>query len=191
MYLANYTRPYITFTVLLARYSFTPIKRHQNGVKHIFHYLRETTKLELFYCGSNSQLIGYADVSYLSNLYKGRSQTSYLFTYRGTTISWRSIKQTLMTTLSNHSEIVAIHEASRECIWLSLIIQHIKKKYGLSTIENSPIILFKDNVGCITQLRGNYIKGDKTKHISPKFFYTQRSNKREKLITNKSCEVII
>ena len=42
----------------------------------------------------------------------------------------------------------------------------------MSTIKNSPIILFEDNAACITQLRGGYIKGDKTKHISPKFFYT-------------------
>ena len=36
MYLANYTRPDITFSVnLLARYSSTPTKRHWNGIKHV------------------------------------------------------------------------------------------------------------------------------------------------------------
>ena len=53
-------------------------------------------------------------------------------------------------------------------------MQHIKKKCGLSTIENSPL-LFEDNVSCITQLRRDYIKGDKTKHISPKFFLYSRA----------------
>jgi len=33
-----------------------------------------------------------------------------------------------------------------------------KEKYGLSTIEDSPSILFEDNVVCIIQLRGGYIK---------------------------------
>jgi len=28
------------------------------------------------------------------------------------------------------------------------------------------------NAACVAQVRGRYIKGDKTKHISPKFFYT-------------------
>jgi hypothetical protein len=42
----------------------------------------------------------------------------------------------------------------------------------LLTIDDSPIILFEYNVDYITQLRGGYIKGDKIKHISPKFFYT-------------------
>jgi hypothetical protein len=77
-----------------------------------------------------------------------------------------------VATSSNHSEIIAIYEASRDCIWLRSIIQHIKKNSGLSTIKDSPTILFKDNVASITQLRGDYIKGDKKKHISPKFFYT-------------------
>ena len=44
------------------------------------------------------------------------SQTTYLFTYESTAISWRSVKQTLVATSSNHSEIIAIDEASRECI---------------------------------------------------------------------------
>ena len=33
-----------------------------------------------------------------------------------TTISWRSVKQTLVTTLSNYSKIIAIYEINRECI---------------------------------------------------------------------------
>ena len=32
--------------------------------------------------------------------------------------------------------------------------------------------MYEDNVACIAQLKGGYIKGDRTKHISPKFFFT-------------------
>ena len=35
-----------------------------------------------------------------------------------------------------------------------------------------PTPIFEDNAACIAQVRGGYIKGDRTKHISPKFFYT-------------------
>jgi hypothetical protein len=71
----------------------------------------------LFYLkGSNSQLIGYANAGFLSDMHKGRSQTGYLFTCGNTAMSWRSAKQTLVVTSSNHLEIIAIHEASRECI---------------------------------------------------------------------------
>ena len=71
----------------------------------------------LFYSKeSKQQLFGYADARYLSDPHKARSQTGYVFNCNGTTISWRSFKQTMVATSSNHSEIISIQEASRECI---------------------------------------------------------------------------
>ena len=32
--------------------------------------------------------------------------------------------------------------------------------------------MYEDNAACIAQLKGRYIKGDRTKYISPKFFFT-------------------
>ena len=32
--------------------------------------------------------------------------------------------------------------------------------------------MYEDNAACIAQLKRGYIKGDRTKHISPKFFFT-------------------
>ena len=32
--------------------------------------------------------------------------------------------------------------------------------------------MYEDNAACISQLKGGYIKGDRTKHILPKFFFT-------------------
>lgn len=82
----------------------------------------------LFYSNdSKSLLIGYVDAGYLSDPYKGQSQMGYLFTCGGTDISWRSTKQTLAAASSNHAEIIAMHEASRECVWLRLLTQHIQK----------------------------------------------------------------
>ena len=80
-------------------------------MKHILHYLRGTTDMGLFYSmESKQQLLGYADVGYLSDPHKGRSQTGYVFNSNGITISWRFFKQTMVTTSSNHSKILAIHE---------------------------------------------------------------------------------
>ena len=118
------------------------------------------------------QFFGYAVVGYLSDPHKARSQTGFIFTYVNTAISWRSVNQTMVPTSSNHSEILVMHEASRECVWLRSMIQHIRKSCELSSIKNKPTVLYKDNAACIVQVKGGYIKGDRTKHISPKFFYT-------------------
>ena len=83
----------------------------------------------------------------------------------------------MVATSSNHSEILALHEASCECKWLRSIIQHIQESCGLPFSKDNRTILFEDNAACIAQIKGGYIKGDKTKHISPKFFYTHEFQK--------------
>ena len=147
MYLANYTRPDIAFLVkLLAIYSSAPTKRHWNGIKHILRYLCGTSDMGLFYSKAmEPQLLGYADAGYLLDPHKARSQTGYIFTYGNTTISWRLVKKTMVATSSNHSEILTMHEASRECVWLRSMIQHIRESCGLSSIKNNPTVLYEDN----------------------------------------------
>ena len=83
----------------------------------------------------------------------------------------------MVATFSNHSEILAMHEASRECVWLRSMIKHIRESCGLSSIKNNPTVLYEDNVACIAQIKGRYIKGDRIKHILPKFFYTHELQK--------------
>jgi len=128
MYLANCTSPDIAFAVnLLARHSAAPTKRHWTGVKHILKYVNGTRDLGLlFQRNPDSNMIGYTDAGYLSEPHNGRSQTSFVFLHGGTTISWKSSKHTLVSTSTNHSEIIALYEASRECVWLRRVINHIQ-----------------------------------------------------------------
>ncbi|XP_070667829.1 secreted RxLR effector protein 161-like [Malus domestica] len=185
LYMAQCTTPDISFVVnLYARYSNAPTRRHWNGVKDIFRYLKGTTDLGLFYTRESSNvaapygtwidshLIGFTDARYLSDPHKARSQTSYVFTVGDTAIFWRSTKQTLVATSSNHTEIFALHEASRECFWLKEVMRHIQSTSGLTSVVDLPTTIFEDNATCIEQLEKGYIKGDNTKHIAPKFFYS-------------------
>ena len=152
IYFANNTRPDIVFLVnLLAIYSSSLTKRHWNRIKHILRYLRGIIDMKLFYSNkSKFNQVGFVDFGYLSDPYKAKSQSGYLFTYEGTTISWRSMKQTITTTTSNHAEILAIHEASTKCIWLRSMTQHIREPCGLSFSKLLPTKLYKDKTTCIT-----------------------------------------
>jgi hypothetical protein len=117
MYLANNTRLDIAFIVnYLARHSVTPTMRYWNNIKNILRYLVGTIDLGLYFQkDQDSKLIGYADAGYLSNPLNARSQTGYVFLHGGTTIPWKSCKQTLVAASTNHSEIIALYEASYEC----------------------------------------------------------------------------
>ena len=58
------------------------------------------------------------------------------------------------------------------------MIQHIQETCGLPSIRGNATKLHENNVACITQIKGGFIKGDKTKHISHKFFYTHELQKK-------------
>ena len=106
--------------------------------------------MRLFYYNKyKSEMFGYAGVGYLSDPHKTRSQTGYLFTYEGIIISWRSMKQTLAATSSNHAEIIVIHETSRKCVWLRSITQHIQEMCGFFMQKYIPTTLYEDSVACI------------------------------------------
>ncbi|XP_068339068.1 uncharacterized mitochondrial protein AtMg00810-like [Pyrus communis] len=194
LYLAQCTRPDISFAVnLLARYINALTRRHWNGVKDIFCYLKGTTDLGLFYTHKSSRvatpygpqidyrLVGYADAGYLSDPYRARSQTGYVFTIEDTTISWRSTKQTLVTTSSNHAEILTLNKASRECFCPREVMVHIRSTRGLTSVVDFPMTIFEDKAACIEQLKKRYIKGDNTKHIAPKFFYSHQQQQHQNI----------
>ena len=192
MYLANNTRPDIAFSVnLLARYSNSPTQRHWKGIKQLFRYLRGTQDLGLFYQPrQDATLTGYADAGYLSDPLNAKSQTGYLFTYGGTAISWKSTKQTLTATSSNHAELIALYEAGRECVWLRSMIDNIQGECGMKRVTENPTIIYEDNSACISQVTEGYIKGDRTKHLSPKLFFTHDLQKEGKIDVQQiqSCE---
>jgi hypothetical protein len=191
MYLANSTRPDIAFAVnLLARHSAKPTQRHWTGVKNIFGYLNGTKDLGLFFKKNlDPSMIGYTDAGYLSDPHNGKSQTGFVFLHGGTAISWKSSKQTLTATSTNHSEIIALYEASRECVWLRRVINHIQQSCGIGSIE-SPTIIYEDNSACVTQMQTGYIKSNITKHIAPKLFYPHELQESGEIniLQIKSCD---
>ncbi|XP_026420306.1 uncharacterized protein LOC113316309 [Papaver somniferum] len=54
------------------------------------------------------------------------------------------------------------------------ITTHIRGTSGLNYTTEEPTCIYEDNAACIEQMKQGYIKGDNTKHISPKFFYNQQ-----------------
>jgi hypothetical protein len=175
---------------LLARHSAAPTRRHWTGGKQILRYLNGTKDLRLFFQKTNDPtLIGYADAGYMSDPHNARSQTGFAFLHRGTVISWKSSKQTLLATSTNHSEIIALYEASRECVWLRRMVNHIERPCGLGSLE-SPTIIYEDNGACISHMQTGYIKSNITKHIAPKLFYPHelQLSGEINILPTKSCD---
>ena len=91
----------------------------------------------------------------------------------GAPISWCSTKQTVTATFTNHVELLSLHEASREAVWLRTMQHAILQMSGLPLMDK-PTTIFEDNAACIEQVSFGFIKADRVKHISPHLFgYTQ------------------
>jgi hypothetical protein len=172
MYLINNTRPNIALAAnLLARYSAAPTMRYWNEVKDVLRYFQGISNLGLFYKKNQDlSFIGYADAGYLSDPHNRKSQTGFVFLHGGTGILWNSCKQTLIDTSINHSQIIALYEATRECAWLHRVINYIQISCGIELI-GSPTIIYKDNAACVAQMQTSYVKSNHTKHITSKLFY--------------------
>jgi hypothetical protein len=112
-----------------------------------------------------------------------------VFLHGGTAISWKSAKHTLILTSTNHSEIITLYKASRECAWLHRVINHIETSCGIGDLESHTII-YEDNAACVAQMETWYIKTNYTKHISPKLFYPHELQEYGEIsiLQIKSCD---
>jgi hypothetical protein len=175
LYLSTFTPLDISFSIsTLAQHSQKPAMRHWNGVRHVFRYLRGTEDLGIHYrTGRTSEIVGYADAGFKSDEISGKSQTGYIFLKINAPISWKSVKQTVTATSTNHSELIAFHEATREAIWLRQMNKIITEQCGFAQ-DSKPTVIFEDNAACVAQVGAGFIKSDRTKHISPEIFgFTQ------------------
>ena len=171
LYLATHTRPDISFAVsVLARHSRKPTHRHWAAIKHLMRYLRGTEDVGLHYTReADPDIVGYADSGFKTDETNGKSQTGYIFIKNGAPISWKSVKQTITATSTNHAELMALHEAAREAIWLRTMIQAISEQCGI--IPNSKAtVIHEDNAAAVAQVATGFIKADRVKHISPTLF---------------------
>lgn len=171
LYLATHTRPDISFAVsVLARYNQRPAAQHWQAVKHLMRYLRGIEDLGLhFRKDTGADIVGYTDFGFKTDKTSGKSQTGYIFLKNRAPISWRSTKQTVTATSTNHAELLAFHEASREAVWLRTMRQAIIEQCGLTTPQ-APTMICEDNAACLNQVSFGFIKADRVKHISPHLF---------------------
>jgi len=124
----------------------------------------------------------YADAGFMSDFDKGRSQTGFVIMYMGAAIVWKSEKQTTTATSTNHSEIIALYEATRDCVWINILRKTICNSAKLD-YKQETIKIYEDNAACIKQVESGFIKSNKTKHILSKYFYTTEINGNEITVT--------
>lgn len=161
---------------MLARFQSNPSGEHWTQFKRVLRYLKGTISLKLSYRKTETDLlIGYSDADFGSDLEDRKSTSGYLFQIYGSTVSWTSRKQSIVTLSSTEAEFTSMTLAVCECIWLrGLLLEMGCKIIG-------PTVLFEDNQACIS-LAYEPRNHQRLKHIDIKYQFIKEHIENKEVI---------
>ena len=166
-YLATNTRPDICIALsILARRVENPKQSDWTEVKRIFRYLKKTKekKLCLGQMDNTTGLVCYTDADWGNDPTDRKSNTGYCFKYMGSTVHWKSHKQTMVTLSSTEAEYNALTEAAQEAIWMTRVLQDLNQ-------NTDTVVIYEDNQSCIHLLQNS--NSFRTKHIDTKYHFVR------------------
>nr|CAN66083.1 hypothetical protein VITISV_028833 [Vitis vinifera] len=160
------TRPDIAYIVgMLGRYLSNPGMDHWRAAKRVMRYLQRTKEYMFTYRRLDQlEFIGYSDSDFAGCQDSRRSTSGYIYLLAGGAISWRSAKQTLVTSSTMEAEFVACYEASNQGIWLRNFVTGLRVLDGIER----PLKIFCDNKSAVLYSNNNR-SSTKSKYIDIKF----------------------
>ncbi|RVW80130.1 Retrovirus-related Pol polyprotein from transposon TNT 1-94 [Vitis vinifera] len=174
------SRPDIAHAVgVVSRFMSRPGKQHWEAVKWILRYLKGSLDTCLCFTGASLKLQGYVDADFAGDIDSRKSTTGFVFTLGGTTISWTSNLQKIVTLSTTEAEYVAATEAGKEMIWLHGFLDELGKKQEMG-------ILHSDSQSAIF-LAKNSAFHSKSKHIQTKYHFIRYLVEDKLVILEKIC----
>ncbi|KAL0462540.1 UNVERIFIED_CONTAM: Copia protein [Sesamum latifolium] len=166
MYAMVCTRPDVSCALsMTSRFQSCPGNDHWIAVMNILKYLKRTKDYFLTYGGDYELCVkGYTDASFQIDKDDYRSQSGYVFILNGGAIRWKSSKQNTVADSTTEAEHIATAEAAKEVVWIKNFISEL----GVVPSVASPIELYCDNNGAITQAK-EPSPNQKSKHVERKF----------------------
>jgi hypothetical protein len=165
----------INFAVnYLARFMVNPGIKHWHALLHLLGYIRDHPIASITYRDPSNmtylinnrvevmqpnRLYCFVDADFASSDSDDRrSVTGYIIFFNGGIISWKSALQRRTSSSTTEAEYRALHDACKECIWLTRILSEIGYEH------TSPVIVFEDNSSTIAATK-NPVAHSKLKHI--------------------------
>ena len=169
LYISVNTRPDIAATVsILGRKVSAPSETDWTELKRCVKYLKGTITLKLRCSFSKSLegLKGYCDADWAEDNKDRKSNSGYLFTYNGGTISWCSRKQNCVALSTAEAEYVSMTEASKEVLWIVSLLR------DFGEVVELPVKISEDNQSALKML-DNEKYSNRTKHMDIKFHFVK------------------
>nr|GFA33091.1 retrovirus-related Pol polyprotein from transposon TNT 1-94 [Tanacetum cinerariifolium] len=159
------SRPDIMFaTCMCARYQENPNEHHASSVKRIFHYLKRTINLGLWYLkDSGFDLTAYSDADH-AGCHLDRKSTSGSVQFLGDKlVCWSSKKQNCVSICISESAYVAVFSCYAQVLWMRTQLMD----YGFF-YDKVPI--YCDSKSAIA-ISCNPVQHTRTKHIDVRYHF--------------------
>ncbi|XP_043580116.1 secreted RxLR effector protein 161-like [Bombus pyrosoma] len=169
MYVATVSRPDVACAIgkLSQRCANTTVSNWK-AVRRIFKYLLKTKDLELVYQRTGQPLKVFCDSDFAGRSVDRKSRSGYVFILAGGATSWLSKKQPIIFQSTCEAEFVAMQEAARETVWISLLLREL----GQLSYCPRPCKIFCDNIGAISWPKDEVI-AESSKHVQVRYFYVK------------------
>ncbi|GJV27760.1 gag-pol polyprotein [Tanacetum coccineum] len=155
------SRPNIVHAVgVVSRYMVELRRKHWEAVKRILIYIKGTSNVALCFRESDLIVKGYVDSDYAGDIDGNKSTTAYMFALCGGTISWVSKLLLVVAMSTTEVEYVAATQASKETVWLKMLLEELGHR----------LTLFCDNQSALYLAR-NLTFPSKTKHIRVQYHF--------------------
>ena len=115
-----------------------PGPAHIKALHQLLRNLRGTKEFGLTYVGQSSfEVRGYCDASYKQCQFLAKSITGWVTTVGGTTLSWKSQKQSATAQSTTEAEYIAACSVSKECFYLKQLLKEIGHDINITVYSDS------------------------------------------------------
>ena len=141
--------------------------------------------------------MGMTDADYANKLEKDLKATSgYVFFFRRNLICWKAKLQPIIAMSTHEAELIAMHIASQEAMWLRNVLCDFKaaitgksadtlyddtEEANIHTSSLSPTRILGDNLGAI-QTAANPVSSGRSKHIDIRYLKMREYQAQQRLI---------
>ena len=134
-------------------------------MKRVFRYLLKTKDLKLVYQRTGQPLKVFCDSDFAGCAIDRKSRSGYVFILAGGAVSWLSKKQPIISQSICEAEFVAMQDAARETVWMSLLLREL----GQSSYCPRPCKIFCDNISWSK----DEVVAESSKHVQVRYFYVK------------------
>ncbi|KAL2251417.1 UNVERIFIED_CONTAM: Retrovirus-related Pol polyprotein from transposon TNT 1-94 [Sesamum indicum] len=117
MFFMVWTRPDVAYAIsCLSRYMSNPGPPHYEALKWLLRYLRGSDNIGITFSknSEHTQLVGYVDSNYAKDRDSRKSSTSYVFTFCGSCISWKSQLRHIVALSTIEAEYISTARAFKK-----------------------------------------------------------------------------